>query len=231
MSGLVCGFANTRRNRAIMKSILSLFSILFIIQLGGVARAESPIDLPTHHSRGNSLSQMDDDCPIGQGDCTGHADVLVLDDSDIQAMQDGNDPALYHSGTFDVEDMPADVHDEERVDIWTRMIARKLSKPGSVSPFIAIGAGIVPVSLDGRIIEAAPSERFSSSFAEPDFDKEACGRLGLGIDLLPGENVSLGLEGAYVFGFDHLNIDLDFLEDSERDVAHFIFTFGASYRF
>jgi hypothetical protein len=146
-------------------------------------------------------------------------------------MPDGNDPALYHTGIFDVDDMPADVHDEGSLDIWTRMIARKLSKAGDVSPFVAIGAGVVPISLDGRIIEAAPSERFSSAFAEPDYDKEACGKLGLGIDFFPVENISFGLEGAYIFGFDDLNLDLGFLGNSEMDMVHFIFTFGAAYHF
>lgn len=228
---LVHRFANRRRNRVIMKSILSLLLILLIIQLGAVARTEAPTIQPSHNSCVDSLSQIDDECPVGQADCTGHADVLVPGDSDIQAMPDGSDPVLYHTGAFDFEDMPSDVHDEGRVDIWTRMIARKLSKAGNVSPFIAIGAGVVPISLDGRIIEAAPSERFSSSFAEPDSDMEACGKLGLGIDFSPVENISFGLEGAYVFGFDDVNLDLGFLGDSEMDIVHFIFTFGVAYHF
>ena len=214
-----------------MKSVLSLFLILLIIQLGAVVRAETPIIQPTHNSCGDSLSQIDDDCPIGQADCAGQSRILLRGDSDIQAMPNRNDSVFYHTGGFDVEDLPADVYDDERVDIWIGMIARKLSKPGNVSPFVAIGAGVVPISLDGRIIAAAPSERFSSSFAEPDSDMEACGKLGLGIDFFPAENVSLGLEGSYVFGFHDLNLDLGFLGDSEMDIVHFIFTFGAAYHF
>ena len=214
-----------------MKSILSLLSILLIIQLGAVARAEAPTIQPTHNPSGDSLSQPNDDCPIGQADCAGQSAVLLRGDTDIHAMPNRNDSVLYHAGAFDVEDLPADVDDEEGVDIWTRMIARKLSRPGNVSPFVAIGAGVMPISLDGRIIATAPSERFSSFFSEPDADKEACGKLGLGIDFFPVENISFGLEGAYVFGFEDLNLDLGFLGDSERDMVHFIFTFGAAYHF
>jgi hypothetical protein len=214
-----------------MKSILLLFLTLLIIQLGAVAGAEAPTIQPTHSSCGDSLSQIDGDCPIGKADCAGHSDVLVPGEGYVQAMPNRNDPVLYHTGVFDVEDLPADDDDEGRLDIWTRMIARKLSKPGNVSPFVAVGAGVVPISLDGRIIEAAPSERFSSSFEEPDADMEACGKLGLGIDFFPVKNISFGLEGAYVFGFDDVNLDLGFLGDSEMDMVHFIFTFGAAYHF
>jgi hypothetical protein len=229
--GLVRRFANTRKNRAIMKSVLSLFLILLIVQLGAVARAETPIIQPTQDSCGDSLSQIDDECPIGQADCAGQSRVLLRGDSDIRAMPNRNDSVFCVSGGFDVEDLPADVHDEEGLDIWKRMIARKLSKPGNVSPFVAIGAGVMPISLDGRIIGTAPSERFSTSYADPDSDMEACGKLGIGIDFFPAENLSFGLEGSYVFGFDDLNLDLSFLGDSEMDIVYFIFTFGAAYHF
>jgi hypothetical protein len=214
-----------------MKSISLLFLTLLIIQFGGVAQAEAPMIQPTDNSCGDSLSKIDDECLITQADCTGHEGVVVPGDSDVQVMPDSDDYVLYHTGAIDVEDLPADDGDEKRLGIWTRMIARKLSKPGNVSPFVAVGAGVVPISLDGRIIVTAPSEKFSSTFVEPDFDNEACGKLGLGIDFFPAENISLGLEGAYVFGFDDLNLGLGFLGDSEMDVVRFIFTFGAAYHF
>jgi hypothetical protein len=214
-----------------MKSILSLVSILLILQLGTVAGGEMPIIQPAGNSCGDGPSQIEGDFPIGQAQWDGQSGVHLCGDCDIQPIQNHNDSAPYHTWAFDEEVFPATVHDEEDLDIWTRMIARKLSKPGSFSPFVAIGAGVMPLSLDGRISVTAPSERFSSFFPEPDSELEACGKLGIGIDFFPAQNVSLGLEGSYVFGFDDLNLDLGFLGDSEIDIVHFIFTLGAAYHF
>ncbi|UCG81415.1 MAG: hypothetical protein JSV60_03815 [Desulfobacterales bacterium] len=213
-----------------MKLILSLASMVFIIQFGAMAQAETPIIQPTGNSYQHSLSRIEGDYPIGQVWNAGQSGFFLRGDSEIQTMPDGNDPVLYFKGAYGVILLPAIVHDEKEVDAWTQMIAGKLSKPGNFSPFIAFGAGIMPTNLDVKISTTVPFVTFSRSFSEPDSDK-ACGKLGVGIDFFPAENVSLGLEGSYVFSLGDLAFDLGFLGDREMDILYFIFTLGAAYHF
>lgn len=213
-----------------MKSILSLASMVFIIQFGAMAEAETPIIQPTGNSYEHSLSRIEGDYTIWQGWDAGQPGVFLWGDSEIQAMPDGNDPVLYFTGAYDVIVLPAIVHDEKEVDAWTKMIAGKRSKPGNFSPFIAFGAGIMPTNLDAKISTTELSVTFSRSFSESDSNK-ACGKLGVEIDFFPAENVSLGLEGSYVFGLGDFAFDLGFLGDREMDILYFIFTLGAAYHF
>ncbi|MBW1744560.1 MAG: hypothetical protein JRJ47_14205 [Deltaproteobacteria bacterium] len=211
-----------------MKSMLSLISILFIIQFGAVAEAERPIVQQTSNSYEDSLSQIEGDYPIGQGYDAGQSSVFLRGDGEMESMSNLNGPVFYLKGAYGVIILPAIADDEEQVDALTKMIAVKLSKPGKFSPFIAIGAGVMSTDLDP---DTVPSMRFSRSLVEPDSDTKACGKLRVGIDFFPAENVSLGLEGSYVFGFGDLGFDPGFLGDREMNVLHVIFTLGAAYHF
>jgi hypothetical protein len=214
-----------------MKSIFSLLSIVFIIQFAALAKAETPMIQQTSQSYEASLSQEEGDYQIDQERDAGESGVILKDDREIQAMPDRHDPVLYLTGAYGVIVLPATVHGGEDMDAWTKMIARKLSRPGSFSPFIAVGAGVMPTSLDAGISGTAPSVRFSKSLLESHPDIKACGKLGVGIDFFPAQNVSLGLEGSYVFGLSDLAFDLGSLGDRETDMLYFIFTLGAAYHF
>jgi opacity protein-like surface antigen len=212
-----------------MKSILSLVWMVFMVQFGAVAQAETPLIQATSSYQG-SLSRIESDYLIGQGWDAGQPGSFLWGDSEIQAMPDGNDPVLYLTSAFGVIVLPAIFDDEKEEDAWTKMIAGKLSKPGNFSPFIAFGAGVMPADVDAKISTIEPSVRFSTSLSESDSDK-ACGKLGVGVDFFPTKNVSFGLEGSYVFSLGDLSFDLGFLGDREMDILYFIFTLGAAYHF
>ena len=214
-----------------IKSILTLVSTVLIIQFGAVAEAETPVIQPTSHSYEDSLSLIEDDYPIGQECDARQSGDFPQDESKIQDVPHRNVPVLYLTGAYGVIVLPAMIYGDEEADAWTKMIAGKLAKPGNFSPFIAIGAGLMPTNLDDEIGATVSPVRFSRSPLEPDSDTKACGKLGVGIDFFPAENVSLGLEGSYVFGFGDLAFDLDLLGEREMDVLYFFFTLGVAYHF
>jgi hypothetical protein len=193
-----------------MKSILSLVLIIFIIVFGAVAKADISVGQVTSNSCGDSFPQIRGDYLIWQGFNDGQWDVFLWDGSETQAMSDRSDPGLYLTDVYGVTLLATTVHDEEEVDAWALMLAGKLSKSGNVSPFITVGAGIMPTNGS---------------------DTKACGKFGAGIGYFPTKNLSLGLEGSYVFGLGDFAFDLGFFGDREMDISYFIFTLGAAYHF
>jgi opacity protein-like surface antigen len=191
-----------------MKSILSLVLMIFIIVFGAVAKADTSVGQVTSNSYGDSFPRIRGDYLIWQGFNDGQWDVFLWDGSETQAMSDRSDPGLYLTDVYGVTLLATTVHDEEEVDAWALMLAGKLSKSGKV-----------------------PSLGFSRSLSSSDSDTKACGKFGAGIGYFPTKNLSLGLEGSYVFGLGDFAFDLGFFGDREMDISYFIFTLGAAYHF
>ena len=53
-----------------------------------------------------------------------------------------------------------------------------------------------------------------------DDETDLCGKVGLGLNFFAFQDISLGIEGNYIFGFDDL-----------VDIMYFNFTIGAAYHF
>lgn len=212
--------------------ILSTLVLTVSIMLSGVwANADTMSKQMTDHSH--------EDCPPGIGvdylawkePSDGKWDAFSEDGSEIQVTKIRTEPVLYSADNFGVMVSPADVSGEEEVDAWTLMLAGKLSRPGNVSPFITLGAGIMPTSMNTQVGAMETSVEASRSLSTPDSDTKACGKLGAGVDFFPTENVSIGLEGSYVFGLGDLEFDSGFLGDREMNTLYLMFTLGAAYHF
>ena len=93
------------------------------------------------------------------------------------------------------------------VEVWTLMLLTKFSADigtGMPKPFLVAGGGLMYVEAGGGA----------------DDEADLCVKLGLGADYFATENVSIGLEGAYVWG----------LNDVE-EVRYVDLTLGVAYHF
>jgi len=70
------------------------------------------------------------------------------------------------------------------------------------------------------------AESFSFSASESESDTQACGKVGLGVDWWATPEVTVGLEGTYVFGFS----DHDF-DGAEIGISYFNIGLGVAYHF
>jgi len=81
-----------------------------------------------------------------------------------------------------------------------------------------VGAGLMQADLKYKASTSGlPYETFISG---SDDEIDLCGKVGLGLDFFAFQDISLGIEGNYTFGFG----DLD-------DIRYFNFTIGAAYHF
>jgi opacity protein-like surface antigen len=106
---------------------------------------------------------------------------------------------------------------DAEADITTYMIAGKISPDlGSeiIRPFVVGGFGIMHGDLDVRANAAG------YYVADSDSETDMCGKIGLGVDFFVQQNVSIGLEGAYVWGLG----DMD-------EVRYVNYTLGVAYHF
>ena len=109
------------------------------------------------------------------------------------------------------------VNVDAEADITTYMLAGKISPDfGSeiIRPFVVAGFGIMHGEID--VTASAPGYSFSDSDSETD----TCAKIGIGVDFFAKENVSIGLEGNYVWGFG----DMD-------EVRYMNYTLGVAYHF
>jgi len=114
-----------------------------------------------------------------------------------------------------------DVAGKYEVDVQTFMLSLKGYfgiDPYGIRPFVIVGGGVMHADADVKLSVAAPgiSMKTHSSTDETD----GCVKLGAGLDWFLGENVSLGLEGSYVWGLG----DLD-------DLQYFNIGVGVAYHF
>lgn len=180
---------------------------------------------------------------IGIGGSYAYEDFDV-DDEDIGAIGPDMDfdntwginlKAGYHfnklfSVEFDFDYLPGFECDESitylgvpisvdaEADITTYMLAAKISPDlGSkiTKPFVVVGFGMMHGEID--ITASAPG--FGSA-SDSDSETDTCAKLGLGVDFFARKNVSIGVEGNYVWGFG----DMD-------EVRYINLTCGVAYHF
>jgi Outer membrane protein beta-barrel domain len=110
---------------------------------------------------------------------------------------------------------------EVDLEIFTCMFALKGYFPIStekVKLSTIVGAGLMQADSKYEFsISELPDE---TSISGSDDEIDLCGKIGLGLDFFTTQDISLGIEGNYTFGFG----DLD-------DIMYFNFTIGAAYHF
>jgi hypothetical protein len=118
---------------------------------------------------------------------------------------------------------------EAEIDVWTLMLEGKASMSGTVSPYVVLGVGVMQADQDADLtatlvvdgeVMAAETESFD------DDDTGACGKVGLGIDWWATPDLTVGLEGSYVFGFGDLE-----LEDVDVGIDYFTIALGIAFHF
>ena len=107
---------------------------------------------------------------------------------------------------------------DAEADITTYMLVGKISPDlGSkiTRPFVVVGFGV----MHGEMDVTASALGFGSTSAS-DSDTDACAKIGLGVDFFARKDVSIGVEGNYVWGFG----DMD-------EVRYINLTCGVAYHF
>ncbi len=115
------------------------------------------------------------------------------------------------------------IHFEGEVDleIFTFMFALKGYFPIStekVKLSTVVGAGLMHADAEYEFSISKLPDKISISGSDDEID--LCGKVGLGLNFFTTQDVSLGIEGNYTFGFG----DLD-------TIRYFNFTIGAAYHF
>ena len=109
------------------------------------------------------------------------------------------------------------------VDITTYMLAGKLSPDigsATVRPFIAGGFGWMHGEVEARASAMGTSASTSDSETAP------CAKIGLGIALFASKNVSVEIEGSYVWSFGN-----DEIRDINYEIRYMNLTLGVAYHF
>jgi opacity protein-like surface antigen len=117
---------------------------------------------------------------------------------------------------------------EVEVDVWTLMLEGKASMSGTLSPYAVLGVGIMQADADADLSASVTVNGETVSFSDSDDEDDtvACGKVGLGVDWWATPDVTVGLEGNYVFGFS----DADF-DGADVGTDYFAFTLGIAYHF
>jgi opacity protein-like surface antigen len=110
------------------------------------------------------------------------------------------------------------------LDVMTFMLEGKYAMSGNVSPYIVLGAGAMYADLDAKLKAHVGAESLSLSDSET--DTQVCGKVGLGVDWWATPEVTVGLEGSYVFGFS----DHDF-DGAKIGIRYFNIGLGVAYHF
>ncbi len=92
------------------------------------------------------------------------------------------------------------------VDIETLMLAAKITAGEKLKPYLTAGAGI----MRGELSVLGMSES----------ETDLCGKIGAGIDYMITDNISLGIEGAYILGFNDLD-QIEYLQTTCGIAYHF----------
>lgn len=138
------------------------------------------------------------------------------------------DESVSATGAIDGYLVSAGASVDAELDVMTFMLEGKYSMSGNVSPYVVLGVGAMYVDLDvDADLEAhVGAESISLSASESESDTQACGKVGLGVDWWATPEVTVGLEGSYVFGFS----DHDF-DGAEIGVRYFNIALGVAYHF
>ncbi|MDL1962784.1 MAG: porin family protein [Deltaproteobacteria bacterium] len=111
--------------------------------------------------------------------------------------------------------------EEGDLEIFTCMFALKGYFPIStekVKLSTIVGAGLMHADSKHEFFSSALPDKTSISGSNDEID--LCGKVGLGLDFFTAQDISIGIEGNYTFGFG----DLD-------DIRYFNFIIGAAYHF
>jgi opacity protein-like surface antigen len=144
------------------------------------------------------------------------------------------DESLSESTTVDSTTVGGNIAVEGGLDINTVMLAGKLSVPWKIRPFIVAGAGLMHAGLRGEVTASVSVDGVSESVyvSDSDSDTQGCAKFGGGFDFFATDNVSVGVEGSYVFGFDDATFALDsFSDEILIDIRYYSFTLGVAYHF
>lgn len=206
---------------------LTISAAVFVAPLEADTRATRV----SGHVHQNNISQIEDDSSMSQGPGINSSNVSTWDGSGRQTAPCRSNPVLYLTNAYGIMALPAAIGDKQQSDAWTLMIAGKLSRTGNISPFICVGAGVMPSPLEVGRVPTTFSNKYGKSISDADPHTKACGKLGAGIDYSPTEHVSVGLEGSYVFGLGDFNLDIGSLRERNMDILYFVLTLGAAYHF
>jgi hypothetical protein len=123
---------------------------------------------------------------------------------------------LYAVDNFDEPKNNSILNDEnQEKELSAYMVMTKISPRTRIyKPYLLAGVGVLSPNL--------PSDApiFGKPRRRPEDDIEAGAKIGFGVDLIPGNNCSIGIKGDYIFGFGDL-----------EEIRNFKLTFGANFLF
>jgi opacity protein-like surface antigen len=134
------------------------------------------------------------------------------------------DKSVSATGMIDGSLVSAGASVDADLDLMTFMLEGKYAMSGNVSPYIVLGAGAMYADLDAKLKAHVGAESLSLSDSET--DTQVCGKVGLGVDWWATPEVTVGLEGSYVFGFS----DHDF-DGAKIGIRYFNIGLGVAYHF
>lgn len=134
------------------------------------------------------------------------------------------DESVSATGVIDGSLVSAGASIDSNLDLMTFMLEGKYAMSGNVSPYIVLGAGAMYADLDAKLKAHVGAESLSLSDSET--DTQVCGKVGLGVDWWATPEVTVGLEGSYVFGFS----DHDF-DGAKIGIRYFNIGLGVAYHF
>lgn len=125
---------------------------------------------------------------------------------------------------------------EIEVDVMTFMLEGKYSMTGDLSPYLVLGLGLMYADIDGNLKVSAvyDGESASVSFGDSASDTQLCGEVGIGVDWWATPNVTVCIEGSYVFAFDDHEFDIASdlgAGDAEMRLEYFNLGLGVAYHF
>ena len=134
------------------------------------------------------------------------------------------DESVSATATIDGSVVSAGASVDGDLDLMTFMVEGKYALSGNVCPYVVLGVGAMYADLDVDVSAHVGTESLSVSGSED--DTQACGKVGLGVDWWATPEVTVGLEGSYVFGFS----DHDF-DGVEMGIRYFNIGLGVAYHF
>jgi opacity protein-like surface antigen len=124
------------------------------------------------------------------------------------------------------------ISEKGELDVMTFMLVGKFCWPGrAIEPYGIVGAGVMNVDWDRKLIAGSGSASDSSSVSSS--ATGGCARVGLGLDFFLSDHLSLGLEGATTSILGKPEFDLDPLGEVGEDlgITYWTITLGAAYHF
>jgi opacity protein-like surface antigen len=140
------------------------------------------------------------------------------------------------TGSLTVDSLTSDgtLNASGDIDIMTFMAAAKLHVPSDIlQPFCVLGVGLMHAKVDAELQESAPDIGHFLSISDSDSDVQSCAKVGAGVDLFVTRNVSVGVEGSYVFAFGDFKFQSNAfnVEQPKIDFRYWNLAVGLAYHF